>query len=71
MESILFGAVMLAIGWLVFWVGTDHSKPSNIWWPFDYRTKDPVESAGDEPERRAGLQRTHRQTGRPWKRSGF
>lgn len=70
MESILFGLVSLAVGWLVLWLCADHSRPSNIWWPFDYRTYDPATPAGDEPEPRA-LQRNRRNPTRPWKRSGF
>jgi|SoimicmetaTmtHMA_FD_contig_31_28011443_length_388_multi_1_in_0_out_0_1 hypothetical protein len=71
METILFGLVMLAVGWLVLWFCADHSKPSKVWWPFDYRTTDPVTPAVDEPRRRGALRRSRRNPTRPWKRSGF
>jgi hypothetical protein len=46
MDSLLFGIVMLAMGWLTLWCCIDHSRPSKTWWPFDFRlvpTKDTQE----------------------------
>jgi hypothetical protein len=71
METILFGVVLLAVGWLVLWCCADHSKPSKTWWPFDYRSSDPVTPAADEPRRRGALRRSRKNPTRPWKRSGF
>jgi hypothetical protein len=71
METILFGLVMLAVGWLVLWCCADHSKPSKVWWPFDYRSSDPVTPAADTPGPRGALRRSRKNPARPWKRSGF
>jgi hypothetical protein len=70
MQDALLGVTMLGIGWLVVWCCTDHSKPSNRWWPFDFRTSDPV-TPPTEPEPRGTLWRTRQNPTRRWKRSGF
>jgi hypothetical protein len=71
METILFGVVMLAVGWLVLWCCADRSKPSKAWWPFDYRTNEPAAATADEPEPRGVSRRSRKNPARPWKRSGF
>jgi hypothetical protein len=40
MESAVFLLIMIGVGWLVIWSCVDHSKPSQIWWPFDLRSMD-------------------------------
>ena len=70
MQGVLFGLVMLGVGWLVLWVCVDRSQPSNIWWPFDYRESDPVTPKSDQQEPDGRLQRTRRNRARPWNRSG-
>ncbi len=37
MGSLLYGLVMLGVGWLVFWSVADHRRPSQLWWPFAMR----------------------------------
>ncbi len=71
MDSVLFGMVLLAIGWLVFWVCADHSKPTDVWWPFDYRKRDSVVPTSDEPKPNGVPWRSRQNAARPWKRSGF
>ncbi len=69
METILFAITAIAFAWLVLWFCTDRSKPSNTWWPFDYR--DDVTSTTDEPEAKAVPVWNRKTPARPWKRSGF
>jgi hypothetical protein len=69
MQDALLGLTMLAVGWLVVWFCTDRSNPSNTWWPFDFKTSDPMEPQGDEPAPRAGW-RDRRHPSRQWKRFG-
>lgn len=71
LETALFGMVMLAVGWLVIWFATDRSKPSNTWWPFDYRESEKANAAADEAKPKAAVQRVRQNPTRPWKRSGF
>jgi hypothetical protein len=71
MEFALFSLVMLAVGWLVLWCCADHSKPTHTWWPFDFRSSDPVTPPSDKLEPDNALRRTHLSPKRPWKRSGF
>ncbi len=69
METLLFGMIMLAFGWLVLWVCIDRSEPSRTWWPFDYRDRGEPRRAEIQPnDRRPWDRRTPKQ---PWKRSGF
>ena len=37
MSSFLLGLTMIAVIWLVFWSGKDHSRPSKTWWLFAMR----------------------------------
>lgn len=72
-DSLLFALVMLAIPWLVVWTTTDHSKPSEVWWPFDIRLgkAPPAPQSVKEPEPLRQLRQQRTPPERPWKRSGF
>jgi hypothetical protein len=70
MQDALLGLAMLAVGWLVIWFCTDRSKLINTWWPFDFKTSDPIERLGDEPAPSAGWRRNRWHPRRQWKRSG-
>ncbi len=48
MNAVLFGLIMLGVGWLAIWCCFDHSKQSTIWWPFDIRSTKLATSADDE-----------------------
>jgi hypothetical protein len=70
MNAVLMTSIMIGVAWLVFWVATDHSKPSKTWWPFAMRgslPKPPVEQ-GWRGRRTAAVQR-HASQGE-WRRSG-
>ena len=70
MQSVLFWLVMAAIIWLVLWLCTDRSNPSDKWWPFDFRTSDPVTPQADAKETRGDWRGTRQNPARPWKRFG-
>jgi hypothetical protein len=67
----LLGLTLLAVAWLVIWVGKDHSQPSTTWWPFEMRDLTPKKDPGFV----IGQVRTPRRIGagkpvkRPWRRS--
>ncbi len=68
METVLFGSVMLAVGWLVLWCCVDHSRPSKTWWPFDFRLnpmEDEKKPTAKAPPRRGAPVRSQR-----WRQSG-
>lgn len=71
MDSILLGLVQIAVAWLVVWLCTDRTKPSKAWWPFDYRTTDPVQPTDDGQEVRDAAWHSRRKPKRPWKPSGY
>ena len=62
MLGALFGLIMLGVGWLVIWSCVDHSKPSEIWWPFAMRTIEP-----DRLRSARGSRRTDRALANKWK----
>lgn len=68
METLLFGIVMLAIGWLILWCCVDHSRPSKTWWPFDFRLS-PAKDTQESP-RRSGWTQRNQQGSRRQKQSG-
>jgi lysylphosphatidylglycerol synthetase-like protein (DUF2156 family) len=70
MEAALFWVIMVAVGWLVFWCCTDHTKPSDTWWPFDFRTSDSDASQADKQDAPSVLRRSRQNPTRPWKRFG-
>ena len=70
MQSVLFGLVMLAVGWLVLWCCVDRTQPSNTWWPFDFRESDPATPKSDKQEPNGKLLRSRQNPTRSWKRSG-
>jgi hypothetical protein len=55
---------------LVFWCCTDHTKPSDTWWPFDFRTSDSDASQADKQDAPSVLRRSRQNPTRPWKRFG-
>jgi hypothetical protein len=73
MSSYLLGMTLLAVAWLVLWVGKDHSRPSKTWWPFAMREIAPKKTPGSGPEQARLLRRNGAggSSQRPWRRSGF
>jgi hypothetical protein len=69
MDSVLFAVIMVAFGWLVAWICADRSKPTNTWWPFDYKDGDKSAAPGTVPNARRPWDRRKPTT--PWNRSGF
>ena len=70
METLLFGVVLIAVGWLVAWCCTDHSTPSETWWPFDMRQHEAAAPKTGQANTRDRPWRNRQPPARPWKRSG-
>jgi hypothetical protein len=66
MESFVFLLIMIGVGWLVIWCCVDHSKPSEIWWPFDLRSKDAPDT--ERPHYKPKLAQARTGPPRPWHR---